>query len=414
MSYIKEKIKENKNIISNFSYLSILQIFMMLSPLITYPYLLKTVGLSLYGESVFGQTLAGYIGLVISFGFETVGAKEISINYNNKIKISEIVSSILFAKLFLWIISLILVIIAILVIPFFSDNKLLYIFSFTICFNELLSFFWFFQGMEKMRFITIVNLISRTVFILLTFILVKTSEDYVYIPLINGLGYLLSGIISFFIMFKYFDVRIIIPTYEKIIYYFKESFLFFLSGGFVFIKERTNALILGSCIGMSELAIYDFGLKVITMLKYPIVISGDCLFPKIARENNLVFGNKAMKIMFTASIFIYLALIVFQDYIAYFFGGNNLSDIGYLFPLMGLYLPLTVIAVYARFGLVLHLPKEYKNSLLYSTIIYLVSIVFLYLLNMISIYTLIISFELSLAFEAFYRLYYVHKLLNKN
>ena len=165
---------------------------------------------------------------------------------------------------------------------------------------------------------------------------------------------------------------------------------------------------------MSELAIYDFGLKVITMLKYPIVISGDCLFPKIARENNLVFGNKAMKIMFSASILIYFALIVFQDYIAYFFGGNNLSDIGYLFPLMGLYLPLTVIAVYARFGLVLHLPKEYKNSLLYSTIIYLVSIVFLYLLNMISIYTLIISFELSLAFEAFYRLYYVHKLLNKN
>ena len=41
----------------NFSYLSVLQIFIIVFPLLTYPYLIRVIGLELYGVVLYGQTL---------------------------------------------------------------------------------------------------------------------------------------------------------------------------------------------------------------------------------------------------------------------------------------------------------------------------------------------------------------------
>ena len=60
-----EKLMRNKTVLVNFSYLSILQIFTIVFPLLTYPYLLRVVGLELYGVLVFAQTIISYVSLVI-------------------------------------------------------------------------------------------------------------------------------------------------------------------------------------------------------------------------------------------------------------------------------------------------------------------------------------------------------------
>jgi len=56
-----------RNIISNFSYLSLLQFFNLLVPLITYPYLIRVLGAELYGIVIFAQTVISYFSIFISF-----------------------------------------------------------------------------------------------------------------------------------------------------------------------------------------------------------------------------------------------------------------------------------------------------------------------------------------------------------
>ena len=45
---IFDKLKQHKKLIENFSYLSVLQILSLITPLITYPYLVKTLGEVMY------------------------------------------------------------------------------------------------------------------------------------------------------------------------------------------------------------------------------------------------------------------------------------------------------------------------------------------------------------------------------
>ena len=73
-----EKLMRNKTVLVNFSYLSILQIFTIVFPLLTYPYLLRVVGLELYGVLVFAQTIISYVSLVINFGFNMSGARNVA------------------------------------------------------------------------------------------------------------------------------------------------------------------------------------------------------------------------------------------------------------------------------------------------------------------------------------------------
>ena len=61
MIFLKEKLGRNKTVLANFSYLSILQVFTILFPLLTYPYLLRVIGLELYGVIVFAQEMSLFI-----------------------------------------------------------------------------------------------------------------------------------------------------------------------------------------------------------------------------------------------------------------------------------------------------------------------------------------------------------------
>ena len=75
MNKIKSIISNNKALIENFSYLSVFQILNLAFPLFTYPYLIRILGVSIYGKIVFAQAIIGYLVILISFGFN-ISAKK--------------------------------------------------------------------------------------------------------------------------------------------------------------------------------------------------------------------------------------------------------------------------------------------------------------------------------------------------
>ena len=99
---IKEFFQKRKLILENIFFVGIVQIFGLAAPLITYPYLVRTLGLDLYGLVISAQVLVSYATIIIDFGSNSVCAKNISINRNNPEKLSEIVCSVLSVRVILW------------------------------------------------------------------------------------------------------------------------------------------------------------------------------------------------------------------------------------------------------------------------------------------------------------------------
>lgn len=378
-----KKLKHHKKIIENFSYLSVLQILSMITPLVTYPYLVKTLGEVIYGTVVFAQAVVTYFNILVVFGFNFTAARDVSQYRDDTKKLSEIVSAVTIIKTLFLIVSLLLISGYMLYIS--QIDYTLYYLSFWICLNEILFPSWFFQGKEEMKYITFINLGIRLLFILMIFIFIKSPDDYLYFPLLNGIGVALAGVVSFILLYKKYKVRLIVVPIKILTKYLKESYYLFISNVSIQIYVNANKIIIGTFLGMREVTYYDLAEKITNMGKVPQSMISQVLYPKISLEKNGSFLRKVLKGTILMNVFLYLMVFLFTNQIVAYFGGNEtvLRILFLTIPIIGISNVLMVLTL-LPFGY----NKAFTRIVFLSAFFYLLIVLILYGFSAISLYTL--------------------------
>jgi PST family polysaccharide transporter len=399
-------IKNNLTVLENITYLSLMQLLNMLMPLLTYPYLIRVIGTEYYGKIVFAMAITSYFSVVINFGFNISATKNIASNIGNKDKINEIVSSVYLIKLLLWICSFIVFIVSIYTIPILSENKVLFIFVFGISLNELLFSQWFFQGVEKIKYITLISFVGKILYVTAVLLFIKTKSNFLLLPIINVITVFLTGSSCLYVIFIKEKITFKFQTYETLLFYVKDSFLFFMSTGFVLIKEQTNSIIIGLFLGFQDVAYYDFVSKIVNILKQPFLIIRDAFFPSFIQNKNILKLNNLGLICFVISLLIYFSLIIFSTPMTYLIGKEELIPAIFLFNILGINIVLTVLSVFSGMILIIiNKKRKFTLSLVVSTFFYLIFISILVFFNIVTLKTLVYGYGLSLLIEVLIRIY---------
>lgn len=201
----------------------------MLIPLVTLPYLMKVIGLSNYGAYSIVMAMVQYIILFSSYGFNFSTTKQISQNREDLLFVNSVFNATIIARCIIGVISTIIIIFISYI--FLSKSYLLMlIYSLGMVLGDILNPIWLFQGMEKMRFMTVVNFIAKVLFTGLIFVCIRTSGDYIYVTLFNSIGYIVAGIVSYVFACKYFKLRPEMPTRRMIQKQFQD-------GGYIFYQQ---------------------------------------------------------------------------------------------------------------------------------------------------------------------------------
>ena len=308
---IRNLFKSQSRVIENMGYLGLLQVFTMLVPLITYPYLIRKLGKDLYGWVIIAQMLSGYFSIFIDFGFRKVSARHISIHRDDKSKLSEIVSSILTFRGMLWIVGLALYLGVVLLVPSYRAFFLLFLFSYGLTFNELLFPQFYYQGIEQMRYITIVNIIIKTVFVLLIFVFIRQPSDYLLVPVFTTIGCLIGGLVSIRIIFVNHGIRFYIPRFSVIKHYTMDSAPVFLTDMLTMVKDKLNYFLIGGVLGAAEVTVYDLGSKIMNLISKFISVISTALFPRMARARNVKLFKKVAVGIFGVSVLLVIFLNLF-------------------------------------------------------------------------------------------------------
>lgn len=412
-----EKLKQithnNSKLIENFSYVTLLQVFILLAPLITYPYLVKVLGRELYGVILSAQMLASYASIIIDFGSNNVCAKHVSIARDDKGKLSEILSSVLYVRLLLFCSCFAIYLIVTLAVPIYREYLWLFILTYGLTFNDVLFPQFYFQGIENMKTITLINILTKLLFIVLVFVVVTTPGDYLFVPILYTVGYMLGGIISLYIIAKKHNIKFTRPTKSQALYYVKDSSPLFATELICTIKDKLNYMLVGAFVGMGEVVIYDLALKLHSLLTKPMGILTTVLLPRFAVTRNVNQLKKVILLSFVITTILVVLTNVFLPQISWFFLHEEIE----LLPIRIFLLAPIFVSVGSVISSNLFVAFGYNKyvftSIIITTSVYVGVLACLLISHHLdSIYSFICLAVISYLTELIYRLYKASQIIN--
>lgn len=325
-------MSNKKVLISNFLSLSGVQLAGYVFPLMTVPYLVRVLGPDKFGLIAFSQAFIQYFVLITDYGFNFSATKAISINRDNKKKVAEIFSAVMTIKVILVSLSFVILSMLIVSIDKLRDEWLVYLFTFGAVVGNMLFPIWLFQGLEKMRQMAILNIVSQIIFTLSVFVFIKFESDYVYIPFISSCGSITSGLLSLWITFNKFGVRLKYPSYFDINRELNEGWHIFLTSITASVYNNSNTFILGIFTNNAIVGYYSAGEKVICAAKGILGPISQTLYPhfsKLAfksRDSALTQINTAVKVVGLPFFLVSLGLLVYAPKITEVVLGGNFIE----------------------------------------------------------------------------------------
>ncbi len=296
-----------KTLTKNFSALAVLQAMRYLIPFIVLPYVTPIIGVTHFGEIAVAYAIALIFQTVVNFSFDFIGARDVARNREDMGKVSEIVSTILCARIVLYVIAFVLLGGIVLAVPKFREIWLLILISVATAFFSMNVSEWFFQGIEKMEHITIVNVISRVVYIVLIFTFIKEREDYLLYPIFNLLGFVMASMYSILMMTRKYKCRLHIPPFSKILDSFNIGKDLFVNQVCMSLCINLPNILLGTISGSAAAGLYDAAGKLHNAGKHSIDVLNRTFFPFLSRQMDKHTGYRRINFFFS----LLLAVLLF-------------------------------------------------------------------------------------------------------
>lgn len=318
--FLKEKFKNP--MVGNFISLVLLQGVNYVLPLLSYPFLFRVLGVERWGLISFGYALIQYFIMFTDFGFNLSATKYISENRNDIQKINTYLNSAMIGRIILGIISLFILILLIYCFDLFQKEALFYLLYFGMVIGNIMFPMWFFQGMETMKYITIFNLAAKLLTFMPLFIFIKGPDDYIYVPIWYGIGFIIAGFISLYIIYKKLKMKWYIPPYNHIKKALSDSSTYFLSRASTSLFTTSNTFILGLVCGNIAVGYYSSAEKLYQAYNQMLSPLIGVLYPHVAKTHDTIFFKRIFKYITSANVFILISVLLCSQFIITIVYGN--------------------------------------------------------------------------------------------
>lgn len=323
---------DKRRVAKNTIFLYIVQGTNYILPLITFPYLVRVLGPEKFGLVAFAQAFVQYFIVVTDYGFSYSAPKRVAVNQTDDDKLSDIFSSIMMIKVILLVMSFMISSFFILTFSKFRNDSLVYFATFAMVIGNIFSPVWFFQGIERMKYITLLNLFSKIFFTLAIFIFIKDQNDYIYVPVLNSLGSILAGAFGFWIIIKLFNVKIRLPSRSSMYEELKEGRHIFFGISAVSLYSTSNTFILGLFANNTVVGYFKAGDTIVRGLISLISPISQAIYPYASRMAHLSKVNaigllkKVLIIFGGGSLILAIALFLLSRQIVSIVLGPQYTD----------------------------------------------------------------------------------------
>lgn len=249
-----------KGIKHNILYNSIYRCVVIITPLITSPYLARVLGAEKLGVYATANAFATYFVLVALLGVNDYGNRTVAQVRDDRERLSNCFWQIYYIQFFLTIILSCIYLFSIRLFPrYFRIQLILGIYVL----SSLFEINWFAYGMEQFKLTSIRSVVIRLLMVACIFLFVKGENDlWIYTLIIAG-GNIISLLVIVPLVFQYTDFRK--PDVSEIKRHLKPNILLFLPIVATSVYQYLNKLMLSNWAVSSEVGFYQNAENIITL-----------------------------------------------------------------------------------------------------------------------------------------------------
>lgn len=252
-----------RRLLENTASLSVLQVANLLLPLLTVPYLLRVLGPDRAGLVALSQAFAAYFAVITDYGFNLSATRRVATVRDDPRALDATFGAVLGTKLLLLVLSAAVAAAVVAGVPRFRAEWPVYAASFLAVAGGMLFPLWFFQGMERMRLVAGLHLVSRAVTTAAIFLLVRGPGDYVACALIQSSGVLIAGAAALALARSVAPIRPRMPSWGDVAEQLRDGWHLFLSTAAVSLYTTSNTFLLGVLVDNAAVAYFSAADKLV-------------------------------------------------------------------------------------------------------------------------------------------------------
>ncbi|WP_010239496.1 flippase [Clostridium arbusti] len=228
-------------------------------------YYATKIGASYFGTVNTVQAMILYFTMVVLFGLQTYGTREIAKNREN---IKWVVGDILAFRFILFILSFIIIVI---MSALFKSNTnsiktLLILYGLTLL-PTAMNIDWVFNGIQEMKYNAVYNIIKNLIPFILIYIFLREKSEVYYIPIFTFIALTMAAVYQAYIYF--FKEKFTLSVHlnkKKLVSYINFGLPFLISGILAMINANVDRIIIMFTRGSEEAGIYGSAYYIILFL----------------------------------------------------------------------------------------------------------------------------------------------------
>ncbi|QSW68494.1 flippase (plasmid) [Lactiplantibacillus plantarum] len=266
-------------LVKNFLWNAGYQIFILIVPLVTIPYINRVLGPTGVGINSYTNSIVQYFILIGSLGINTYGNREIAYHRDSPEKMSRTFWEIALLRILTIAISVILYLVF---IGMTSQYRLFYLLQGIMLIGTAFDISWFFMGIENFKVTVLRNALVKILSLVLIFGFVKTSADtWIYVLIMAA-----SQTVGYLTLWPYLrgQVHHVALSSLRLFRHVRPSVMLLIPQMATQIYLQLNKTMLGVFQGVEASGFYDNSDKIIKILLAIITATGTVLLPHVAHS----------------------------------------------------------------------------------------------------------------------------------
>lgn len=344
----------------------------LIFPLITFPYVSRILSVDGMGIYNFSNTYINYFALLAGLGVSTYAVREGAKYRDNREKISGFASEVFTINVISTIAAYLLLFCSLVIFNnLYKYVTCILIFSLQLLFNTI-GTEWVYNIYEDYSYITIRSIVFKIISIVLLFVFVRNSTDYLWYAGITVFASVGSNLLNYINAKKIIDIKL--TKNVKWRYHLRPILVIFASSVAITLYVSSDTTILGLLKGDYAVGIYGVAVKIYSIASG--LISGLLVvtIPRLAmllgkrkiKEYKLILG----KVISSVSILVLPAavgLIMLSKEAILIIAGKK-----YLSSILSLQI-ITSAFIFSNYGMIFNecilIPAKRENKSLYNTLI---------------------------------------------